>query len=186
MAEVLALVRGVDRDGHRPAQDRAPPGEHRLRLSSRRASRRGRRARRPDPDSIPAMRPPVSATSAADTFVPTTSRYSPSGSCSSRRCRSSMIVCSSSSSIQTRSVKVGCLLITVERRTCSRRCRAVRASGRRSRGLASSDTTAGSSAWYAEISPLNRRASTSGSPLRSTPPRWPRRNSEAWNCIASS
>ena len=44
-------------------------------------------------------------------------------------------------------------------------------SGSRSRGRGSSDTTAGSSAWYAEMRPLKRRASTSGSPLRKAPVR---------------
>src|SRR5436190_7088562 len=59
-------------------------------------------------------------------------------------------------------------------------------SGSRSLGMCSSDTTAGSSAWYAEINPLNSRASTSASPLRKVPARCPRRNIPACSPIASS
>src|SRR5205814_324215 len=50
----------------------------------------------------------------------------------------------------------------------------------------SSETTAGSSAWYADTNPLKRRARTTGSPPRNTPAAWPRLKSAAWSRIASS
>ena len=65
--------------------------------------------------------------------------------------------------------------VTVRRGRPARPGRAGRpAAGARCRA---SDTTAGSSAWYDEMSPVNSRASTSGSPGRNSPAAWPRSNS---------
>ena len=95
VAQVLALVGGVDGDGHAAAGDDPPPRQHRL---VRVLDERGDAVAPLDPEARQGARrsaPAASATSAAEVFTPHTSRYSPSGSDSSRRARrSSTVSCS--------------------------------------------------------------------------------------------
>ena len=96
VAQVVALVGGVDRHGDGAAAHDPPPGEHRL---GRVLDERGHPVARAHAE-VGAARWRggwrADATSAAVDFVPQTSRYSPSGSDSSRaRSRSGTVSCAS-------------------------------------------------------------------------------------------
>src|SRR5579871_2193505 len=182
MPEIFVLVRGVDRHRDTAGEDDAPPGEHRL---GRILNKRGDPAAPSDAkfaeecgDAAASVVDLGCGDLRADN-IQVLAFGVPFEACVQQLDDRAFLAVVDPDPVAHQSLPSQ---TTKARSTTS--CRP--ASGSRSRGLGSSETTAGSSAWYADMMPLKRRASTSGSPSLRTPPRWPRRKSDVCSCMASS